>query len=416
MACSTCHSVGDRPATIGPDLTRIDSKTSDAELTESVLLPSKKIAKGYASVTIETADGRVIIGLPIEETAARLVLRDAAQPDKVVALEKREIEQRHETQQSIMPAGQVNQLADRQQFLDLIRFLIELRDGGSTACQRVAAAAGCECAADPRRPVAVAAGGATGRSGRAWQHQVPARPWRWDLPAAARSCSMPTNWARLRSGLAASLKARRKIILGCSGIKRRSGRGAGAGDVQPLGFQWSNGAEWQGFEPPTRSDPNVGTRFDGYQIGKIVRSAALSGLERSAADRCQRGRAGRVSPSLAGIRQRVRFAGLPAGAQRGAALPEGSEYQCYSAAGKQAAADGPLECRAAGRLSNRQRSLGGARPVDRRLASRQDRARVRACGWSLSPATAGTPTRAATRPAGNMSVAMRRFRRRTWPR
>jgi hypothetical protein len=32
---------------------------------------------------------------------------------------------------SVLPAGQINQLAGRGQFLDLVRYLIELRDGGA---------------------------------------------------------------------------------------------------------------------------------------------------------------------------------------------------------------------------------------------------------------------------------------------
>lgn len=40
---------------------------------------------------------------------------------------------------SIMPAGQMNQLTSRQQFLDLIRYLIEIRDGGLLSCERTAA-------------------------------------------------------------------------------------------------------------------------------------------------------------------------------------------------------------------------------------------------------------------------------------
>src|ERR1700761_760075 len=67
MACSTCHSVGDRPATIGPDLARLGPQLSDAYLVEAILDPSKAIAKGYSSVTIQTAAGQLITGLPVEE-------------------------------------------------------------------------------------------------------------------------------------------------------------------------------------------------------------------------------------------------------------------------------------------------------------------------------------------------------------
>ena len=39
---------------------------------------------------------------------------------------------------SLMPAGLVNQLASRQQFLDLIRYLMDIRDGGATRARAAA--------------------------------------------------------------------------------------------------------------------------------------------------------------------------------------------------------------------------------------------------------------------------------------
>ena len=47
-----------------------------------------------------------------------------------VAVATDDIDDRAVSKTSIMPPGQVNQLASRQQFLDLIRYLIDIRDGG----------------------------------------------------------------------------------------------------------------------------------------------------------------------------------------------------------------------------------------------------------------------------------------------
>ena len=137
MACSTCHSVGERAESIGPDLTKIDSKTTDLALVEAVLEPSKTIPPAYATLTILTADGRFITGLPASENAEQLVLRDAALPDRLITLKKQEIESRETAKQSIMPSAQVNQLKDRQQFLDLVRYLMELRDGGASRAREL---------------------------------------------------------------------------------------------------------------------------------------------------------------------------------------------------------------------------------------------------------------------------------------
>jgi putative heme-binding domain-containing protein len=132
-ACARCHEGDGGTGTppLGPDLARLDRKeTTDEALVESVLFPSRQIRQGFAPVTVATADGRTLTGLVAEEDATRLVLRDAAENGRRVALEKRAIEARAAGKTSLMPAGQVNQLGGRQDFLDLVRYLIEIRDGG----------------------------------------------------------------------------------------------------------------------------------------------------------------------------------------------------------------------------------------------------------------------------------------------
>jgi putative heme-binding domain-containing protein len=130
LACSKCHVSGKQAETLGPDLARIGKDVTDAQLVEAVLEPSKVIRKGFEPVSIVTTSGRSITGLLAEESPERVVLRDPAQDGKPVAILKRDIEERTAGKVSIMPAGQVNQLTSRQQFLDLIRYLIEIRDGG----------------------------------------------------------------------------------------------------------------------------------------------------------------------------------------------------------------------------------------------------------------------------------------------
>ena len=69
-------------------------------------------------------------GLLVEETTESLVLRDAARLGETLTLLKSQIEDRTVSKTSIMPVGQVNVLASRQQFLDLARYLIEISEGG----------------------------------------------------------------------------------------------------------------------------------------------------------------------------------------------------------------------------------------------------------------------------------------------
>jgi putative heme-binding domain-containing protein len=138
MACSKCHSVGDREASpLGPDLATLGKEVSDVSLVESLLLPSKVIRKGFESVTLVTTGGATYTGLLVERTSHRLTFRDAARAGELTTVPTADIAELAVNPLSLMPAGQVNQLASRQQFLDLIRYLIEVRDGGAARAREL---------------------------------------------------------------------------------------------------------------------------------------------------------------------------------------------------------------------------------------------------------------------------------------
>lgn len=131
MQCGKCHAMDKaRPASVGPDLTALAKDTSDAQLIEAVLEPSKVIRKGFEAVTVVTADGRSLVGILVERTPQRIAIREAQRGGEVTTIAAADIEQVVPSPTSLMPAGQVNQLTGRQQFLDLLRYLLEVRDGG----------------------------------------------------------------------------------------------------------------------------------------------------------------------------------------------------------------------------------------------------------------------------------------------
>jgi hypothetical protein len=72
----------------------------------------------------------VISGVLISDGSDELVLRNAGQNFRLIELDKSDLDHVDRGETSIMPAGQMNALASRQQFLDLVRYLIEIRDGG----------------------------------------------------------------------------------------------------------------------------------------------------------------------------------------------------------------------------------------------------------------------------------------------
>ena len=120
MTCTKCHGAGKASMALGPDLARSKEKITAQQLVESVLQPNKVIKKGFESIVVATDDGLTITGLLVSEEPDELVLRDIQRDGKLVTIDTDSIEARQQNTLSIMPAGLVNQLTSRQQFLDLI--------------------------------------------------------------------------------------------------------------------------------------------------------------------------------------------------------------------------------------------------------------------------------------------------------
>jgi putative heme-binding domain-containing protein len=130
LTCTKCHVSDDPDEQLGPDLAKMGDDVTDAYLIESLLNPSKEIKKGYEPVTILTVDGTMMTGVLVEQRAEKIVLRDPSQDGKLVTIAAEDIDDRNDQGPSIMPAGLVNQLASRQQFLDLVRYLMEIAEKG----------------------------------------------------------------------------------------------------------------------------------------------------------------------------------------------------------------------------------------------------------------------------------------------
>lgn len=132
LGCANCHSPG-RNDLLGPDLTRPARDVTDVSIVESLLAPSKTIRKGFEIVTVVTEDGRNTNGRVLSETATTLVLRDTTPERRVRRIATAEIELRKLSPVSGMPEKLADQLQDRQQFLDLIRYVMELVAAGPSS-------------------------------------------------------------------------------------------------------------------------------------------------------------------------------------------------------------------------------------------------------------------------------------------
>ncbi len=132
MACATCHGTGNGQVVLGPDLAKYpaDAVPKNVDLVQSVLQPSAVVRDQYKTVNVLLGDGRVETGTVVSQDANVLQLRTAASPGQPLWIRVASIEALKANDQSIMPAGQVNLLSGRQPFLDLIAYLIAIRDGG----------------------------------------------------------------------------------------------------------------------------------------------------------------------------------------------------------------------------------------------------------------------------------------------
>lgn len=130
LACTKCHPCGEPGSALGPDLARLGKEATPEYLVESLLHPSKVIKKGYETVTVVTTKGSTHTGILVKEAKEILVLGDLAKEGQAITLPRAQIESRTVGTQSLMPGGLVNALADRGQFLDLLRFLIDVTEHG----------------------------------------------------------------------------------------------------------------------------------------------------------------------------------------------------------------------------------------------------------------------------------------------
>lgn len=132
QSCSKCHKNGSESNDLlGPNLAKLPKDMTNEAIVESVLYPSKSIRKGFESISVITSDGKVLTGLLSSQTDNEIVLKDVSRGGELVRIDSNDIEQIKKNELSLMPAGQINLLNSRQQFLDLIRYLFEIRDGGA---------------------------------------------------------------------------------------------------------------------------------------------------------------------------------------------------------------------------------------------------------------------------------------------
>jgi putative heme-binding domain-containing protein len=126
--CAKCH----ESDSLAPDLSRLGENVTDTSLVESILAPSKAISKGYETTNVQTGDGRVLIGVVASQNDDFILLRDNQDVEKLHKISRVDIQEIRPGKVSSMPDGLVNQMSGRKQFLDLLRYVIDLKERGPT--------------------------------------------------------------------------------------------------------------------------------------------------------------------------------------------------------------------------------------------------------------------------------------------
>ena len=117
--CAQCHKMYGEGAEVGPDITR-NGRASFEQLLSNVFDPSLVIGSAYQSLTVVTKEGRVVSGLPAEDSLQRVVLK--VQGDKQEIIARSDIDEVVPSKLSLMPEGIEKQLQPRE-LHDLFAFI-----------------------------------------------------------------------------------------------------------------------------------------------------------------------------------------------------------------------------------------------------------------------------------------------------
>ncbi len=124
QSCINCHTFANGQQPKGPHLVDIGKRYKRAELIESIVQPSRKIAQGFDTWAFAMSDGKVYTGFVVLESAETVTLRDTTGVSHELIQDH--IDDRVKQEISMMPNGVVGNLSP-EQLADLIAYLESLR-------------------------------------------------------------------------------------------------------------------------------------------------------------------------------------------------------------------------------------------------------------------------------------------------
>jgi putative heme-binding domain-containing protein len=128
VGCIKCHTVNKSDSPKGPFLGDITARYSTAEILESILRPSAKVAQGFETTSLETKAGDSIDGFIVRESGDEIELRNINGP---IVVQKKNIAIRGTRKSSIMPDGLVDNIST-EDLASLLRYLESMRSKSQT--------------------------------------------------------------------------------------------------------------------------------------------------------------------------------------------------------------------------------------------------------------------------------------------
>ena len=125
LGCIQCHRIADEGGGAGPDLTRIATKLTPAQIVQSIVEPSATIAPEYTLTMLTTTDGRVVTGRIEFENEDLIRLRSPQSFDVPITIPTAEIDARALSKVSMMPAEMLNTCSEEEIF-DLVSYLLSV--------------------------------------------------------------------------------------------------------------------------------------------------------------------------------------------------------------------------------------------------------------------------------------------------
>jgi putative heme-binding domain-containing protein len=122
--CVRCHAIGGQGGDVGPSLTSIGNVLTRDQLLQALIEPSARLSPGYGSVMVTLADGQVINGVLMQESATELVLKTTEAEPLKVAVSR--IAKRENMPSSMPPMGY---LLSKREIRDVVEFLTNLKGG-----------------------------------------------------------------------------------------------------------------------------------------------------------------------------------------------------------------------------------------------------------------------------------------------